>query len=68
MIPGWRRNVAISQAESAEDVVKSFNEMPTGVFMDFELHPLADWDESMKYAMEALKRAEQQSSVAVSIK
>lgn len=60
VIPGWRRSVVISQAESAEEIVKNFNEMPAASFMDFELYPLADFEESMKYVMEALKRAEQQ--------
>ena len=60
VIPGWRRSIVISEAESAEDIVKSFSEMPGFGLMDFELYPLADFEESLKYGIEALKRAEQQ--------
>ena len=61
IIPGWRRSVVIGEAKSAEEIVQNFNEMPGMGFMDIEIYPLADWDESMKYVVEALKRAEQQS-------
>ena len=61
VIPAWRRSIVISEAESAEDIVKNLNQMPGMGFMDFELYPLADWDESMKNVIESLKRAEQLS-------
>jgi muconolactone delta-isomerase len=59
-IPGWERSVAIGEAESAEDLVKILNEMPGSGLIDFKIYPLADFDESMKYVIEALKKAEQQ--------
>jgi hypothetical protein len=59
VIPGWRRSIIISEADSAEEIVKSFNEIPGAYLMDLELYPLADFEESMKYVVEALKRAEQ---------
>jgi muconolactone delta-isomerase len=59
VIPGWRRSVVISEAASAEDIVKSFTEMPGFGVMDFELYPLADFEETLKYSIEVLKRVEQ---------
>jgi muconolactone delta-isomerase len=59
MIPGWRRSVIICQHESAEDVVKTLTGMPMFAFFDFELYPLADFDECLGYSIEALKRAGQ---------
>ena len=59
-IPGWRRTVAISQSDSAEELVQTFNQMPGSGFMSFEIYPLADFDESMKYVIDALKKAEEQ--------
>ena len=61
IIPGWKRSVVISEAKSAEEIVQNFNEMPGMGLMDIEIYPLADWDESMKYVIEGLKRVEQQS-------
>jgi muconolactone delta-isomerase len=57
-IPGWDRNVVISEAKSAEEVVQRISEFPVAAFMNFEVYPLADWDESTKITLKSLKAAE----------
>ena len=57
-IPGWRRSVVISEAKNAEEIVQSISGLPIGSFLDFEVYPLADPDESMKIFIESLKAAE----------
>ena len=56
---GWRRTIAIHEAESAEAVVQSVTENPLGAFLNHEVYPLADFDEVMKANIESAKRAEQ---------
>ena len=58
-IPGWRRTIGISERESAEDLAQALGEIPLAAFMNFEVYPLADFGETMKVQIEALKRAEQ---------
>jgi muconolactone delta-isomerase len=57
-IPGWDRSMVISEGNSAEDIVKAIAGLPVGSFLDFEVYPLADPNESMKIYIEALKMAE----------
>lgn len=58
-IPGWWRTVGISEHPSAEEVAQTLAGVPMGGFMNFEVYPLADFDESMKAHIESAKRAEQ---------
>ena len=58
-IPGWRRSIGISERESAEDLAQALGEIPLAAFMNFEVYPLADFGETCKAQIEALKRAEQ---------
>lgn len=55
---GWRRTMAIYEAESAEAVVQGVAENPFGGFLTHEVYPLADFDEAMKANIESLKAAE----------
>jgi len=57
-IPGWDRAVVISEAKSAEEIVQSISGLPIGSFLDIEVYPLADPNESMKIFIESLKAAE----------
>jgi len=58
-LPGWRRTVGICEHESAEDLAQTLAGVPMGGFMNFEVYPLADFNESMKASIEAAKAAEQ---------
>ena len=58
-LAGWRRTMAIYEAESAEAVVRSVAENPLGAFMNHEVYPLADFGEVMRLNIESVKRAEQ---------
>jgi muconolactone delta-isomerase len=55
---GSGRAMVITEAKSAEEIVQRISALPTGGFMDFETYPLADFNESMKAHIEALKAAE----------
>jgi len=55
---GWNRSMVISEAKSAEEIVKNISGLPIGGFMDFEVYPLADPFESMKTFIESMKAAE----------
>ena len=55
---GSGRSVVISEAKSAEEIVQSISALPIEGFMDFETYPLADFNESMKAYIEAIKAAE----------
>jgi muconolactone delta-isomerase len=57
-IPGWDRSIVISESDSAEAIVQAITGLPIGAFLDFEVYPLADPNESMKTYIEALKTAE----------
>jgi muconolactone delta-isomerase len=57
-IPGWDRVVAISEVESAEEIVQLLSNLPVGGFLDFEIYPLADAFESMKTYIESMKASE----------
>lgn len=56
---GWQRTMVISEHKSAEEVVQSLSTIPFGAFLDFEVYPLADFNEMMKAHIESAKRAEQ---------
>ena len=58
-IPGWWRTVAISEHPSAEDVAQTLAGAPMGGFLNFEVYPLSDFNQSIKANIEAAKRAEQ---------
>ena len=58
-IPGWRRSAVICEHESAEHLARTLSTVPMGPFMDFEVYPLADFNESMKVHTESARRAEQ---------
>ena len=53
------RTVGISEHPSAEEVAQTLAGVPMGGFLNFEVYPLADFNESMKAFIEAAKRAEQ---------
>jgi len=53
------RIVAISEHPSAEDVAQTLATVPMGGFLNFEVYPLADFNQAMKANIEAYKAAEQ---------
>jgi muconolactone delta-isomerase len=55
---GSERAMVIGEQKSAEELVKIITTLPIGGFMDFESYPLADFNESMKAHIEAMKAAE----------
>jgi muconolactone delta-isomerase len=55
---GSGRAAVIGELKSAEELVKVISTLPISGFMDFEVYPLADFNESMKVQIEALKAAE----------
>jgi muconolactone delta-isomerase len=57
-IPGWGRTVVISERDSAEDVAQALATVPMGGFLNFEVYPLADFNQAMKASIEAYKAAE----------
>jgi len=57
-VPGWNRSVVIREAKSAEEVAKDVDEMPLSSFMNIEMYPLADYDESSKIILRGIKAAE----------
>jgi len=57
-IPGWDRVVTISEFKSAEEIVQLISALPVGGFLNLEVYPLANFNESMKTYIESLKTAE----------
>jgi muconolactone delta-isomerase len=57
-VPGANRSVVIRERNNAEDIVRDMSEVPQAAFMDFEIIPLADFNESAKIILEAIKAAE----------
>jgi len=55
---GSGRSMVISEAKSAEEIVQRISALPVSGFMDFETYALADFKESMKVHIEAMKAAE----------
>ena len=55
---GSGRAFVIGEQKSAEELVKIINTLPISGFMDFETYPLANFNESMKANIEAIKAAE----------
>jgi muconolactone delta-isomerase len=55
---GSGRAMVITEAKSAEEIVQRISALPMGGFMDFETYALANFNESMKADIEALKAAE----------
>ena len=51
-------SAVICEHPSLEDVVETLANIPMGGFMNFEVHPLADFNQSMKAYIEAFKTAE----------
>ncbi len=58
-VAGWARTVGISEHPSAEEVAQTLAGVPMGGFLNFEVYPLADFNQSMKAHIEAAKAAEQ---------
>jgi muconolactone delta-isomerase len=57
-IPGAGRSVVIRERKSAEEIFQDMEEVPTAAFMNFEIYPLADYNESAKIMLESIKAAE----------
>ncbi len=57
-VPGWGRFIVISENKSAEEIAQNIIGIPTAAFSDFEVYPLADFNESMKMYIETMKTAE----------
>ena len=55
---GSGRSMVIAEAKSAEEIVQRINALPVGGLMDFETYVLANFNESMKIHIEAMKAAE----------
>jgi muconolactone delta-isomerase len=54
VIPNLKRNVAIWEADSPEEIDRLFLENPMSPFMDSEVYLLADWDGHVQRAQELL--------------
>ncbi|MCX6000413.1 MAG: hypothetical protein NTU41_12760 [Chloroflexi bacterium] len=57
-IPGGRTAVICEHA-SAEELAKAIASIPMGPFMNFEVYPLADFNQTMKAYLDMVKMAEQ---------
>jgi muconolactone delta-isomerase len=57
-IPGASRSVLIREAKSAEEIAQSIREAPVSAFMNYEIYPLADFNEAMKITLDSLKASE----------
>jgi len=53
------RPVGISEHPSAEDLAQTLAGVPMGGLLNFEVYPLADFNQAMKANIEAYKAAEQ---------
>ncbi len=58
IIPGQNRGVSIQERKSAEELMQAFSATPIAAFANFEIYPLADFNEAMKTMIESLKAAE----------
>ncbi len=56
-LPGGR-TLAICEHSSAEDLNQTLTSMPIGIYMNFEVFPLADFNITMKALVEVLKAGE----------
>ena len=54
VIPNLKKNVAIWEVDSAEEIDRLFLENPMSPYMDGEIFLLADWDGHVKRAQELL--------------
>ena len=57
-IPGAGTIVSLYECKTAEEMVKNFIEIPITLYYSSESYPLADFNETMKIAMEAAKQME----------
>ncbi len=57
-IPGAGASVTIKESITAEDLEKDFNDMPIATYYNHEIHPLADYNESIRMITEKLKVVE----------
>jgi muconolactone delta-isomerase len=57
-VPGWGHSIIISELKSAEEMMNNLSGVPLSSFMDYEIYPLADFNESIKVIIERLKAAE----------
>ncbi len=58
-VPGWKRVVAIMEAESSEALARVYFDHPIAQFMDFEVYPLSDYDTYWKDKIEMVRKTEQ---------
>jgi len=56
--PGVNCSVVIRECKSAEDVLRDMNEVPQAALLDFDIYPLADFNESVKIMLEGFKARE----------
>jgi muconolactone delta-isomerase len=57
-VPSWGRSIVIGEAKSAEELAQNIIGVPLKSFMGFETYPLADFNESIKMEIEAIKAME----------
>jgi muconolactone delta-isomerase len=62
-IPGAYSTVTLGECKSAEEMVKIFSDQSIAAYYDYEIHPLADFNESMNILIERLKRSEKMMQV-----
>jgi hypothetical protein len=58
MMVELKRSMVICEHKTAEEAAQTIAAVPMGGFMDFDVYPLADFNVSMKAALESIKRAE----------
>jgi len=62
-IPGVYSTVTLGECKDAVEMVSIFSDLPIADYYDYEIFPLADFNESMKILIESLKRAEKMMQV-----
>jgi hypothetical protein len=56
--PAWDRAIVITEAKTAEEMLKNISAMPIASYLNMEAYPLADGIEAGKALIETLKAAE----------
>jgi muconolactone delta-isomerase len=54
---GWGRAIVITEAKTAEEVMKNILTLPIASFLDVEVYPLADGAQGFKMMIDAAKAA-----------
>jgi muconolactone delta-isomerase len=62
-VPGWGRGISIMEAKSTEEIFQNISEMPCSILMNYEVYPLANYDEVHKMMTERLKAMEKMMTV-----